>query len=113
MSKNVWLKYDDSDREMLNKLCNEYREYISLNKTERENVETVINTVTSLGYRDLEEYINSNEGLNPGDKVYVNNRNKSIALFVIGKEDITTSGMNILGAHIDSPRLDLKATPLY
>lgn len=112
MSKNVWLKYDDSDREMLNKLCNEYREYISLNKTERENVETVINTVTSLGYRDLEEYINSNEGLNPGDKVYVNNRNKSIALFVIGKEDIT-NGMNILGAHIDSPRLDLKATPLY
>ena len=112
MSKNVWLKYDDSDREMLNKLCNEYREYISLNKTERENVETVINTVTSLGYRDLEEYINSNEGLNPGDKVYVNNRNKSIALFVIGKEDIT-KGMNILGAHIDSPRLDLKATPLY
>ena len=112
MSKNVWLKYDDCDREMLNKLCNEYREYISLNKTERENVETVINTVTSLGYRDLEEYINSNEGLKPGDKVYINNRNKSIALFVIGKEDIT-KGMNILGAHIDSPRLDLKATPLY
>ena len=112
MSKNVWLKYDDSDREMLNKLCNEYREYISLNKTERENVETVINTVTSLGYRNLEEYINSNEGLKAGDKVYVNNRNKSIALFIIGKEDIT-NGMNILGAHIDSPRLDLKAIPLY
>lgn len=112
MSKNVWLKYDDSDKEMLNKLCNEYREYISLNKTERENVETVINTVTSLGYKDLEYYINSNEALKPGDKVYVNNRNKSIALFVIGKEDIT-KGMNILGAHIDSPRLDLKANPLY
>lgn len=112
MSKNVWLKYDDSDKKMLNKLCNEYREYISLNKTERENVETVINTVTSLGYKDLEYYINSNEVLKPGDKVYVNNRNKSIALFVIGKEDIT-KGMNILGAHIDSPRLDLKAKPLY
>lgn len=112
MSKNVWLKYDDSDREMLNKLCNEYREYISLNKTERENVETVINTVTSLGYKDLEYYINCNEGLKAGDKVYVNNRNKSIALFIIGKEDIT-NGMNILGAHIDSPRLDLKAIPLY
>ena len=112
MSKNVWLKYDDSDKEMLNKLCNEYREYISLNKTERENVETVINTVTSLGYKDLEYYINSNEGLKAGDKVYVNNRNKSIALFVIGKEEFT-NGMNILGAHIDSPRLDLKANPLY
>ena len=69
MDKNVWLKYDDSDKEMLNKLCNEYREYISLNKTERENVETVINTVTSLGYKDLEYYINSNEGLKAGDKV--------------------------------------------
>lgn len=112
MSKNVWLKYDDCDKEMLNKLCNEYREYISLNKTERENVETVINTVTSLGYKDLEYYINSNEELKAGDKVYVNNRNKSIALFIIGKEDIT-NGMNILGAHIDSPRLDLKAIPLY
>ena len=112
MDKNVWLKYDDSDKEILNKLCNEYREYISLNKTERENVETVINTVTSLGYRELSYYIESNEGLKAGDKIYVNNRNKSIALFVIGKEDIT-KGMNILGAHIDSPRLDLKANPIY
>ena len=112
MDKNVWLKYDDSDKEILNKLCNEYREYISLNKTERENVETVINTVTSLGYKELSYYIESNEGLKAGDKIYVNNRNKSIALFVIGKEDIT-KGMNILGAHIDSPRLDLKANPIY
>ena len=112
MDKNVWLKYDDSDKEILNKLCNEYREYISLNKTERENVETVINTVTSLGYKELSYYIKSNEGLKAGDKIYVNNRNKSIALFVIGKEDIT-KGMNILGAHIDSPRLDLKANPIY
>ena len=112
MDKNVWLKYDDSDKEILNKLCNEYREYISLNRTERENVETVINTVTSLGYKELSYYIESNEGLKAGDKIYVNNRNKSIALFVIGKEDIT-KGMNILGAHIDSPRLDLKANPIY
>ena len=112
MDKNVWLKYDDSDKEILNKLCNEYREYISLNKTERENVETVINTVNSLGYIELSYYIESNEGLKAGDKIYVNNRNKSIALFVIGKEDIT-KGMNILGAHIDSPRLDLKANPIY
>ena len=112
MEKNVWLKYDSNDLEKLNNLCNEYREFISVNKTERENVETVINTVTSMGYKDLNYYINSNEGLKAGDKVYVNNRNKSIALFVIGKEDIT-KGMNILGAHIDSPRLDLKANPIY
>ncbi len=112
MSKNVWFKYDSNDEVILNDLCNDYREYISYNKTERENVETVVNLVRSYGYKDLNDCIENNVKLKAGDKVYVNNMNKSIALFVIGKEDIT-KGINILGAHIDSPRLDLKAMPVY
>ena len=112
MSKNLWLLYNEREKTELNYLCNDYREYISFNKTERENVRSVIKIVKEKGYKDLEFYVDNNIELQPGDKVYVNNMNKSIALFVIGREDIT-KGINILGAHIDSPRLDLKSNPVY
>ena len=112
MNKNVWFKYDDNDKTELNFLCNDYRDYISFNKTERENVRSVIEIVTQRGYKDLEYLVENNISLQAGDKIFVNNMNKSIALFVIGKEDIT-KGINILGAHIDSPRLDLKSNPIY
>ena len=112
MNKNVWFKYNDDDKTELNFLCNDYRDYISFNKTERENVKSVIEIVTQRGYKDLEYYVENNISLQAGDKIFVNNMNKSIALFVIGHEDIT-KGINILGAHIDSPRLDLKSNPIY
>ena len=112
MNKNVWFKYDDNDKTELNFLCNDYRDYISFNKTERENVRSVIEIVTQRGYKNLEYYVENNISLQAGDKIFVNNMNKSIALFVIGNEDIT-KGINILGAHIDSPRLDLKSNPIY
>ena len=112
MKKNVWFKYGDDEKVELNLLCNDFREYITYNKTERENISSVISIVSERGYRDLEYCISNNIPLKAGDKVYVNNMNKSIALFVIGREDIT-KGINILGAHVDSPRLDLKSNPIY
>ena len=112
MKDNIWKKYKDYDIEKLNEICDEYRGFISKSKIEREVVKNSIKMAEDLGFVNLNKYIENNIKLNYGDKVYINNRNKSIALFVIGSEDIT-KGINILGAHVDSPRLDLKATPLY
>ncbi len=112
MKDNIWKKYQDEDIEQLNVICDEYRNFISQSKIEREVVKNSIEIAEDKGFINLNKYIDNDIKLTPGDKVYVNNRNKSIALFVIGEEDIT-KGINILGAHVDSPRLDLKATPLY
>ena len=110
--ENVWKKYDFSDEETLNEVCDDYRAFLSVSKIEREVVMNSIILADNMEFKNLESYIEENKPLKPGDKVYVNNRGKSLALFVIGEEDIT-NGMNILGAHVDSPRLDLKANPIY
>ena len=85
-----------------------YKDYISKNKTERACVKDSIRLAKEKGFKPLDSF----ETLKPGDKVYVNNRDKNIALFVIGNKPLT-EGMRILGAHIDSPRMDLKKNPLY
>lgn len=106
-AKNTWEKYKDN----LNKVMeyNEgYKDYISKNKTERACVKDSIRLAEEKGFKPLDSY----ETLKPGDKVYVNNRGKNIGLFVIGNKPLT-EGMRILGAHIDSPRMDLKQNPLY
>ena len=106
-AKNTWEKYKDN----LNKAMeyNEgYKDYISKNKTERACVKDSIRLAKEKGFKPLDSF----ETLKPGDKVYVNNRDKNIALFVIGNKPLT-EGMRILGAHIDSPRMDLKQNPLY
>ena len=110
--ENVWKKYDMSDIENLNEICDDYRAFLSVSKIEREAVNNSIILAENAEFTNLETYIEKNIPLKPGDKVYVNNRGKSLALFIIGEEDIT-KGMNILGAHVDSPRLDLKANPIY
>lgn len=112
MKENIWSKYSDDDIMTLNEICDEYRNFISKSKIEREAVKNSIKMAEAVGFVNLNKYIENNIKLTSGDKVYINNRNKSIGLFVIGKEDIT-KGINILGAHVDSPRLDLKASPLY
>ena len=106
--KNNWDKYSESELNDLMKFADGYKEFISSCKTERECVSYIINKVTEAGFQNLDDVSN----LKSGDKVYVNNRGKSVALFVIGEENIK-DGINILGAHIDSPRLDLKPHPLY
>lgn len=110
--ENVWKKYNDEDINKLNEVCDDYRKFISVSKIEREVVHNSILLAEEAGFVNLDVCIQEGRRLDPGDKVYVNNRGKSLALFVIGREDIT-EGINILGAHVDSPRLDLKATPLY
>lgn len=112
MKENIWKSYNEEEVENLNILCDKYKEFISECKIERECVSKTIQLAESKGFRNLDDVINKGEKLSPGDKIYVNNMKKAVALFVIGEEDIT-KGINILGAHIDSPRLDLKANPLY
>lgn len=106
-AKNTWEKYKDNLTEVME--YNEgYKDYISKNKTERACVKDSIRLAKEKGFKPLDSF----ETLKPGDKVYVNNRDKNIALFVIGNKPLT-EGMRILGAHIDSPRMDLKQNPLY
>lgn len=113
MKKDVaWSKYTNGDINKLNSLANDYKKFISNNKTEREIVKEVIKRAEEKGFVNLDTLIKNKTKINTGDKIYVNNRGKSIALFVIGEEPLE-NGMNILGAHVDSPRLDLKANPLY
>lgn len=112
MKENIWKNYSDKEITELNFLCDDYKQFISECKTERECVKDTISLIEEKGFQNLNDLITSNRTLKVGDKIYVNNMNKSLALFTIGEEDIT-NGINILGAHIDSPRLDLKANPLY
>lgn len=106
-AKNTWEKYKDNLNEVME--YNEgYKDYISKNKTERACVKDSIRLAEEKGFKPLDSF----ETLKAGDKVYVNNRDKNIALFVIGNKPLT-EGMRILGAHIDSPRMDLKQNPLY
>lgn len=111
-NNKAWEKYVGEKREELFEFCRGYINYMSICKTERECVLTSINMAEALGYRNLEDIINNNERLKVGDKVYCNNKNKALALFLIGKEPIE-KGLRIIGSHVDSPRLDLKQNPLY
>mgnify|MGYP000766842627 CR=1 FL=1 len=109
---NAWNKYDEDMKKKAFDFADEYRRFISLCKTERECVEEGVRILKAAGYKDLKDVIAADEKLKAGDKVYAVNMNKAIVAFNIG-EDSIESGMNILGAHIDSPRLDIKQNPLY
>ena len=107
-AKVAWEKYDDKQIEEIMAFNEEYKRFITNGKTERLCVKQSISLAKEQGFKELSEY----DELKPGDKVYVNNMNKNIALFVMGKQPLE-KGMRILGAHIDSPRMDLKQNPLY
>ena len=106
-AKNTWEKYKDQLNEVFD-YNEDYKHYISKNKTERACVKDSIKLAEEKGFKPLESF----DILKSGDKVYVTNRGKNIALFIIGKKPLT-EGLRILGAHIDSPRMDLKQNPLY
>ncbi|GKX66850.1 aminopeptidase [Inconstantimicrobium mannanitabidum] len=110
--KNAWTKYDDKDLEKVFSLSDRYKNFMSKCKTERECVLELVKQAEVKGFRNLETIISKGETLKKGDKVYANNKDKNLALFVIGNEPIE-NGLTILGAHIDSPRIDLKQNPLY
>lgn len=108
----AWEKYSDKDMKDVMSFSEDYRKFISENKTERENCDASIKEAEKAGFKNLEDYIESGKKLSAGDKVYISNMGKALALFVIGSKPLS-KGMNILGAHIDSPRLDGKQVPLY
>ena len=112
MRSNAWKKYNEQTLKEVYAYNEGYKEFMSNCKTERECVQRAIESAKKKGYQDIQYYIDHDLKLKPGDKVYANNRGKTIALFVIGKEDIQ-KGIKILGAHMDSPRLDIKQVPLY
>lgn len=112
LCKNIWNKYNAKQVKDIFKFCDEYKDFMSKCKTERECIKEVIRLAKAEGYMDIEEIISENKKLQPGDKVYSNNKGKAIALFIIGNEPME-KGLKILGAHVDSPRLDLKQNPLY
>lgn len=107
-STNVIEKLDDAQISQMEALCDEYRVFLDEGKTERECVDFTVLAAKEKGYKDISEY----DSLKPGDKVYMVNRKKNVLLAVIGKEPMT-DGFNLVGSHIDSPRLDLKQNPLY
>ncbi len=110
--KNVWTGYTKKNLAELEKLNKNYRQFLDKGKTERECVAETIRLAEKAGYRSLPEVMKSGEQVKAGDKVYAAFMEKTIALFHIGTKEIE-KGMNILGAHLDSPRLDLKQNPLY
>lgn len=110
--ETAWKKYTAEDREKVTAFNAEYEDFLTHSKTEREANDYAVREIEAAGYRNLEDLIGSGQVLKAGDKVYRSNRGKGIAMFKIGSAPLE-QGMNILGAHIDSPRLDLKQNPLY
>ena len=110
--KEIWNAYSAGEKKKLEKLCDDYKDFLSTCKTERESVEEAVRLAELAGYRSLEDVIAKGDKLSAGAKVYAVCMNKAVALFNIGKASME-KGMAILGAHIDTCRLDVKQRPLY
>ena len=108
----AWKKYNEAEVEAVMAFAADYRAFLSQCKTERECVSFFKAQAIKAGFRNLRDIIDQGIALHPGDRVFADNRGKNLAMFVIGTDPIE-KGLNILGAHIDSPRLDLKQNPLY
>lgn len=106
--KNAYLEMDADEHSAMKELCCDYMKFLDKGKTERECVAEAEKAAAAAGFKNM----NDVSELKPGDKIYKINRGKNIFMAVIGTEDISC-GLNIAGAHIDSPRLDLKQNPLY
>lgn len=111
-TKNAWEKYSDTQKKKIFTFAEDYRKFISECKTERECVSEAVKMAEECGYKNLEDIISENKKLKTGDKVYVVNMKKALLLFNIGAQPLE-DGLNILGAHLDSPRIDVKQNPLY
>ncbi len=109
--RNVWEVIPEEHDEIF-KLGQDYRDFLDTGKTERLAVKEIIKRAEAVGFKNMDEILKAKKTLRPGDKVYKENKEKGVALFVIGKKDII-DGMHIVGSHVDSPRLDLKQVPLY
>ncbi|MBQ6814392.1 MAG: aminopeptidase [Lachnospiraceae bacterium] len=108
----AWKKYKNKHLKEMESLCKGYKEYLDNGKTERECIVETVKMIKEAGYKDIKDIIAKNKKIKPGDKVYAVCMGKSIAMFNIGRKSME-EGMNILGAHVDSPRIDVKQNPLY
>jgi len=110
--KNAWKTLGDKGMEETNVFCEEYKEFLDLSKTEREFLDNTVELLDKLGFISLKNAFETGQKIHPGDKVYYVGGKKSIIISIVGKESIH-KGINMVGTHIDSPRLDLKPIPLY
>ena len=111
-NKNVWSTYTEENLAELNRINDTYKACLDEGKTERECVKLAVRMAREKGYQDIRELIQNQTPVKAGDKIYAVCMDKSVSLFHIGKKPLE-EGMNILGAHIDSPRIDVKQNPLY
>ena len=109
---NAWLSYDAQALAALEETSKNYRHFLDNGKTERECVAQAVAAAQKQGYADLQDAIRAGKQLQPGDKVYVNVMGKAVMLFLLGRQPLE-QGVNIVGAHIDSPRIDVKQNPFY
>lgn len=107
-SNHVWLTMDENTRQVVMAFCDQYKDFLSRYKTERETVDALVSLARAKGFSLLEEHTR----LKPGDRVFAVNHGKAMAMAIIGSEPLE-KGLNIVGSHIDAPRLDLKPRPLY
>jgi aspartyl aminopeptidase len=107
-NKNAWTKYSDEEKKIVMDFSEGYKAFLSAAKTERLAVKEAVKIAEAKGFKPLDSF----KTLKPGDKVYKINKNKNLAAFIIGDKPVA-SGLRVLGAHIDSPRIDVKQNPLY
>ena len=107
-AKLAWDKYDENELKKVFSLADDYKEFISFGKTEREATKLAIKDLIAKGFEEFD----SSKTYKEGDKVYFVNRGKNVCAFKLGKKSLL-EGIRVLGAHIDSPRLDVKQNPLY
>lgn len=111
-TESIWTKYSEKQLKELEALGLAYRKFLDEGKTERECVSQIVNRIENEGYVEIAKIIKARKKIKPGAKVYAVNMDKSVVMYHIGKNPME-DGMNILGAHIDSPRMDVKQNPLY
>ena len=108
----AWNHYSEEEKKKVFEFAEEYRKFISACKTERECVRTFVERAEAAGYLDIKKVIAEGIKLESGARVYADNNGKALAMFIVGKKPME-EGMRILGAHVDSPRMDLKQNPFY
>ena len=111
-AKNAWQQYSPEDMKALEAFAQDYRKFLDGGKTERECVKEAVAEAEAKGFKSLDDVIRSGETVKPGDRIYCAWMKKSFMAFIVGTEPME-NGMNILGAHIDSPRMDIKQNPMY
>lgn len=109
---NLWISYTKEDRKKVDEVCERYKKCLNQGKTERECVAAAVEMAEEKGYKELYRVIENGDPVKAGDKLYAVQMDKSVVFFQVGKK-LLSEGMNILGAHIDSPRIDVKQNPLY